>query len=72
MPYKDPEKQRAAQAESYRRRYEASARFRREEALRKAEWLQTEEGRALNLAASHRALEKAQKGPLPKIRGKRR
>lgn len=52
MPYADPEKQRAAQRESYRRRYAASAEFREQEAARKAEWLQTEDGRLSNMAAS--------------------
>lgn len=43
MPYKDPEKQRAAQAASYRRRY-ADPEFAAQEAERKAEWRQTEGG----------------------------
>lgn len=58
MPYADPEKQKAAQRESYRRRYEASRKFRREEAERKAEWLQ-EKGKPKNAAASARARAKA-------------
>lgn len=64
MPYADPEKQKAAQRESYRRRYEASRKFREEEAERKAEWLQAK-GKDKNAAASARARakKKAKKKP---------
>jgi ribonuclease HI len=72
MPYTDPEKQRQAQRESYRRRYEASEKFRREEAERKAAWLESEEGKAKNAEASARAREKAaaKKTAPPPKRGK--
>lgn len=53
MPYADPDKQRAAQAESYRRRYQ-NRNFARAEAERKAAWLQTEEGQLLNHEATRR------------------
>ena len=65
MPYKDKETQRRAQAESYRRRYNVSVKFRQEEAERKAAWLKTDEGRASNLAASLRAIEAAERKPKP-------
>lgn len=54
MPYSDPEKQRAAQARSYAKRLAAGWAFKRAEALRKAAWLQTEEGKTANAAASRR------------------
>jgi hypothetical protein len=54
MPYADPEKRKQAKRESYRRIYNASRKFRREEAERKAEWLQTK-GKPKNAAASARA-----------------
>lgn len=38
MPYKDPEKQKAAIAASFRKRYAADKEFRESEAARKAEW----------------------------------
>ena len=38
MPYKDPEKAKAAKREYCRRRYNSSLSFRLEEAERKAEW----------------------------------
>lgn len=45
MPYADPEKQRAAQAESYRRRYQSDPRFAKAEAIRKSIWQMSPEGR---------------------------
>jgi hypothetical protein len=47
MPYSDPEKQKQAQAESYRRRYKRRA-FRKAESARKKQWQSTEEGREMN------------------------
>lgn len=54
MPYKDPEQRRRCGRESYRRRYQSSRKFRREEAERKAAWLQTEVGRLKNAEATKR------------------
>lgn len=69
MPYADPEKQKAAQRESYRRRYAASKELREAEAARKAAWLQTDEGKASNLESTKRHLSKAKKAALkPKPR----
>lgn len=61
MPYADPEKQREAQARWYREKYGVSRTFRNKEKKRKADWLQTEEGKASNAAASARAREQAAK-----------
>lgn len=55
MPYADKDKMRAAQAKWYRKKYGTDEAFRLTEAIRKAEWLQTDEGRASNLEASKRA-----------------
>jgi hypothetical protein len=61
MPYSDPAKQRAAQANWYREKYENDKRFRKKEADRKAAWLQTEAGKESNAAASARARVKRKK-----------
>lgn len=69
MPYADPEKQKQAKRESFKRIYAASRKFRREEAERKATWLQTEEGKELNKAATirHRkAVKRAARKPKPR------
>lgn len=58
MPYADPEKQREAKRESYRRIYAADKAFREAEAARKAEWLQTPEGSLSNYEATLRHREK--------------
>lgn len=50
MPYADPEKKREADRRSFQKRYHASKEFRILEAIRKAEWLQTPEGKASNAA----------------------
>jgi hypothetical protein len=55
MPYADPEKQREAKARWYRNRYSESPLFRYNEKLRKADWLQTPEGKESNAEASARA-----------------
>jgi hypothetical protein len=55
MPYADPEKQREARARWYRNRYNSDTRFAALEARRKADWLQTDDGKASNAAASSRA-----------------
>jgi hypothetical protein len=54
MPYTDLKKQREAQARWYREKYQTDKKFRRAEAARKSDWLQTEEGRTSNAAASER------------------
>lgn len=54
MPYADPQRQKEAQARWYREKYDSDPRFRKREAARKADWLQTDEGRASNAAASAR------------------
>jgi hypothetical protein len=54
MPYKDPEKQREAQARWYANKLATGWAFKQAEAERKAAWLQTEEGKASNAAASKR------------------
>jgi len=61
MPYADPEKQKEAKRESYKRIYAASRKFRREEAERKAAWLQTEEGKESNKASTVRHRKKVKK-----------
>ncbi len=55
MPYADPEKQREAQARWYREKYARNVAFQVAEANRKADWLQTEEGKQSNAEASARA-----------------
>jgi hypothetical protein len=55
MPYADPEKQREARARWYRSKYKSDANFAAQESARKADWLQTDEGKASNAAASARA-----------------
>ena len=57
MPYKNKEEQRAAQRESYRRRYKRKW-FAKDEADRKADWLQTLDGQLSNYAATVRYREK--------------
>lgn len=52
MPYADKEKQREAQRIWYREKYRREKKFRKQEAERKAKWLQTEEGRLSNAIAS--------------------
>ena len=47
MPYADPEKQRAAKAAWFRKKY-GDAAFAAKEAKRKAAWLQTDRGRELD------------------------
>ena len=54
MPYADPEKKRLAQAKWYREKYHANRKFRHAESDRKAEWLQTEAGKASNAEATAR------------------
>jgi hypothetical protein len=67
MPYADKEKQREAQARWYREKYVNDRKFRSKEAKRKAAWLQTEEGKESNAAASARARKKV-KTTAPKKR----
>ncbi|MES2598994.1 MAG: hypothetical protein V4662_26930 [Verrucomicrobiota bacterium] len=71
MPYKDPEMRRQCQAMSYRNRYQASRKFRREEAERKSAWLLTEEGRESNLAASLRHKDKVRRDELKLARAEK-
>lgn len=54
MPYADPDKQREAKARWYRERYNSDRKFRNEEAARKADWLQTAEGKDSNNESSKR------------------
>ena len=54
MPYADPEEQKRAKREWYRRKYAKDHEFREAEAERKAEWLQTEEGNQSNYEATQR------------------
>lgn len=58
MPYLNPEDRRRAQARWKREKYARDRKFRHAESDRKAEWLQTPEGKELNLAASKRWLRK--------------
>ena len=57
MPYADPQKQREAQAAWYRRKY-AEKDFAEAESDRKKAWLQTEDGKTSNAAASKRVRQK--------------
>jgi hypothetical protein len=67
MPYSDPERQKAAKAASYRRRYRSSAEFREQEAERKREWLESDGGKQSNAQSSRRArLRKKRELPSPK------
>lgn len=61
MPYADPEKQREAQARWYREKYRRDQEFQRAEADRKAQWLQTDEGKESNAKASARHRERARR-----------
>lgn len=70
MPYTDLKKQREAQARWYREKYQTDKKFRRAEASRKADWLQTEEGRTSNAAASERYRVRAEKLEKAKARAK--
>ncbi len=65
MPYADPEKRKAAQRESFRRRYAASDEMRKRESERKSEWLQTDAGKASNQTATtkHRQTAKTRQTP---------
>ncbi len=54
MPYKDPDKQREAQARWYAAKLARSWAFQAEEAQRKAAWLQTDAGKQSNLEATRR------------------
>ena len=69
MPYADPEKQREAQARWYREKYQSDRKFQNAEASRKADWLQTEEGKASNAAASARHRQRIRRKKKP---GKRK
>jgi hypothetical protein len=71
MPYADPEKQKEAQARWYRQKYKTDRKFRQRESDRKAEWLQTEEGKESNAEASARA-RKAATSKAPKSKAKAR
>lgn len=68
MPYADREKQREAQRRWYREKYWREKEFREAEAERKAQWLQTDEGKLSNAIASawDRKKRKFRKGPRPK------
>lgn len=54
MPYADPEKQKEARRDWYRRKYNSDPEFKGEEAARKAKWLQTEAGKESNNEANWR------------------
>jgi hypothetical protein len=68
MPYSDPEKKRENQRRWYAEKLRKSKEFREQEAIRKAEWLQTFEGKMLNAEASARYREtlKSRKRKKPK------
>lgn len=72
MPYADREKQREAQRIWYRNKYWTEKQFREAEAVRKAEWLQTEEGKLSNAIASAwqriKKKEALKKSPRPRPR----
>jgi hypothetical protein len=61
MPYADPEKQREAQRRWYLEKYQTDRKFRKAESVRKAGWLQSDEGKESNAAASARYREKVKK-----------
>lgn len=70
MPYKDPEKQKAAKRESYNRIYDNDPDFREREAVRKAEWLQRR--KKAKPRASPASAPKTEKAARPRARSSRK